>query len=166
MKLHYFSTYAKVLYPNALFLLLTMIMYSVSPLLKRDFSHVFPSMYLFKFEPGGLVHWIFYYFEVLSALSLSCVNTGVDCCFVLYALQMCSELSILTSRFVELSVGRDYVVKLKDCVRRHYLLGQAKYRLEDIYGIISIWLALSSALVLCSLMFQVTEVLFYQNHKK
>ena len=106
------------------------------------------------------MHWCLYGLELTGGFFLWAVTNGVDYVFGLYALQMCGEFRILGSRFESLSVCKDYKKKLRECIVRHHMLIKSKRRLENTYGLLAIWLAISGALVLCSLVFQVTEVSF------
>lgn len=122
------------------------------------YMRTYPCLYPFSYTPGGLVHWLIYALEVTGALSVWTITIGADCGFVMYALQLCGEFKVLARKFTELKTGDDYKKKLKECIERHHLIIEAKNRLEDSYGIIAIWLALSGAFLLCSLIFQITEV--------
>ncbi|NP_001177597.1 odorant receptor 250 [Nasonia vitripennis] len=126
------------------------------------YMRTYPCLYPFSYTPGGLAHWLIYALEVAGAISVWTITIGADCGFVMYALELCGEFKILARKFTELKAGDDYKKKLKECIERHHLIIEAKNRLEDAYGIIAIWLALSGAFLLCSLIFQITEL--YDNN--
>lgn len=155
-------TFTRLMYTHTVSVAIAMSMYSIGPLLALRkhgmYIRAFPAIYPFAYEPGGLVHWILYAIEVTGAASLSTVTIGVDCVFGVYALQVCGELRVLARKFRELRADKCYKEKLKDCIQRHHVLINAKNKLDNIFGLISIWLAISGALVLCSIIFQVTEV--------
>ncbi|NP_001177594.1 odorant receptor 245 [Nasonia vitripennis] len=160
------KTFNRFLYMHAVSVAIAMIMYSITPLLvlrkHGKYIRTFPSIYPFAYELGGLVHWIIYAVEVSAAATLVTVSAGVDNLFGFYALQMCGELRMLAHRFRDLRAGNNYKDNLKDCIERHQVLINAKNKLEDIFGLITIWLAISGSLVLCSLIFQVSELI--KNH--
>ncbi|NP_001177708.1 odorant receptor 241 [Nasonia vitripennis] len=161
------KTFNRFMFTHAISVAIAMSMYSIGPLLALrkhgKYIRAFPAIYPFAYESGGLVHWILYALEVSGAASLWTVTVGVDCVFGLYALQVCGELRILAKKFRELRATENYREKLHDCIQRHHVLINAKNKLDNIFGLISIWLAISGALVLCSLIFQVTELLKTNN---
>ncbi|XP_016845905.1 odorant receptor 247 isoform X1 [Nasonia vitripennis] len=126
------------------------------------YLRTYPCLYPFSYTPGGLVHWLIYALEVAGAISVWTITVGADCGFLMYALELCGEFKILARKFTELKAGDGYKRNLKECIERHHLIIEAKNRLEDSYGLIVIWLALSGAFLLCSLIFQITEL--YDNH--
>ena len=160
--LNHITAFAYFLNTHATSVAVSFSMYGIGPILalKRYGKYVraFPSIYPFSYEPGGVIHWMLYSIEVMAAVSLWTVTVGVDCVFGVYALHMCGELRLLGKKFKNLRVSDNYKKVLNDCIERHHLLIKVKNKLEKIYGLISIWLAISGALVLCSLIFQVTEV--------
>ena len=78
--------------------------------------------------------------------------------FGLYAMQMCGELRVLASRFESLNAKKDYTRNLKECLERHHVLMKSRDTLQRVFGFLSIWLAVTSALVQCSLVFQAKVV--------
>ncbi|NP_001164460.2 odorant receptor 262 [Nasonia vitripennis] len=157
------KTFERFMVTHVISVAIAMFTYSVRPLLvlrkHGKYIRSFPAVYPFAYEPGGLVHWILYAVEVSGTASLWTVTIGVDCVFGVYALQVCGELRILSRKFRELRADDNYKEKLKDCIRRHHVLINAKNKLENIYGLISILLITSTTLVLCSLVFQVSELM-------
>lgn len=160
------KTFNRVMMTHVILVFIAMFTYSFRPLLvlrkHGKYIRSFPAIYPFTYEPGGLVHWILYAIEVSGTSSLWTVTIGVDCIFGVYALQVCGEMRILARKFRELRAGENYKEKLKDCIQRHHVLLNAKNKLDNIFGLISILLITSTTLVLCSLVFQVTEVFVHQ----
>ncbi|NP_001177598.1 odorant receptor 251 isoform X1 [Nasonia vitripennis] len=140
-----------------------MSMYCIVPLFSflkyGKYLRVYPCLYPFSFVPGGVVHWLLYGWESTGALSAWAISVGTDCAFGMYAIQICGEQRVLARKLKDLRVGSNYTRELRDCMERHHLIITAKNTFESLYGLISIWLAISGAIVLCSLIFQVTEYL-------
>ncbi|OXU17519.1 hypothetical protein TSAR_001317 [Trichomalopsis sarcophagae] len=156
------KTFDRLMVTHVICVAIAMFTYSIRPLLvlrkHGKYIRSFPAIYPFAYEPGGLVHWILYAVEVSGTASLWTVTIGVDCIFGVYALQVCGELRVLSRKFRELRASDNYKENLRDCIQRHHVLINAKNKLDNIYGLISILLITSATLVLCSLVFQVSEV--------
>lgn len=156
------KTFNRFMLVHAVSVFLAATMYSITPLLALrkygKYVRVFPGIYPFTYEPGGLVYWLLYALEVSGAASMWTVTVGVDCVFGVYAFQVCGELRVLAQKFRKLRDTEKYKEKLKDCIERHQVLINSTSKLEGIFGFISIWLVLSGTLVLCSVVFEVTEV--------
>ena len=163
--LHRIRTFTYFMRTHCISLGIASTMYGLGPIIALIKSGVYiralPAIYPFHYEPGGLVHWIIYAIELLGTISTWTIATGVDCVFGLYALQMCGELRILTKRFRNLRLSPDYRKQMKECIERHHMLVTVKNTLETVFGLISLWLAISGALVLCSVIFQISEVRIY-----
>ena len=104
------------------------------------------------------MHWCIYAFEALTGYYCWSITVGVDSVFGYYALHMVGELRLLAARFQSLRSSVDYKKDLKDCVDRHILLIESQGLMERIFGFLSIWLAVTCAIVMCAIIFQATEV--------
>nr|QGW50359.1 odorant receptor 31 [Chouioia cunea] len=123
------------------------------------YVRVFPAIYPLVGKPTGLVHWAFYVYEMTTGLYLSFVTVAVDCCFGMYSMQMCGLFRVLSDRFRNLKSDRDYKMNIKDCIQRHHTLYTSKRKLENLFGILAIWFAVTAAVVLCTLIFQFTQTI-------
>lgn len=159
LNVHMFAKFVTVYKTTVAFI---MSMYSIVPIFAflkyGKYLRVYPCLYPFSFASGGVVHWLLYGLESTGALSAWAISVGTDCAFGMYAMQICGEQRILARKLKDLRVGSNYTRELRDCMERHHLIIKSKNKFEDLYGLISIWLAISGAIVLCSLIFQVTEV--------
>ena len=119
---------------------------------------VYPQVYPFHVAPGSVTHWMIYGMELVSVTLTWGVIGGVDNLLGLYSFHICGELRVLGQLFNGLHSAENYKEYLKDCVQRHQMLIESKNRLENLFGLITIWIALSGAIVLCTLTFQLSEV--------
>ena len=115
--------------------------------------------YPFKYELGDFIYWIIRCIEVYAAYSVWSVTCGVDSIFGMYTLQMCGELRVLTRKFENLRSSSDYSNSLKECIERHRRLMLSRDMLQNLFGLLSIWVAVTSAIILCMLIFQAIEVI-------
>ncbi|XP_058790790.1 uncharacterized protein LOC131663995 [Phymastichus coffea] len=121
------------------------------------YMRMFPTIYPLVGKPTGLAHWCCFVLEVLTSLFLSSVTAGVDCCFGMYSFQMCGELRVLASKFQSLAAAPDYKERVKDCIVRHQMLYNTKKKLENLFGIITIWFAITASISLCAIIFQLSQ---------
>lgn len=80
--------------------------------------------------------------------------------FGLYALHLVGELRLLSFRFRNLKSGDNYKRQLKDCIDRHSLLIESKHLMQRVFGFASVWLAVTSAVVICAIIFQSSQVCY------
>lgn len=107
---------------------------------------------------GGAIHWTIYGFEMCSIFFLWLITCGVDSYFGLKTLHMVGELRLLSTKFHNLKVGENYRKDLKELVDKHVGLMQAQKILEKVFGYLTIWLAVTCAVSLCTLIYQFTKV--------
>ncbi|NP_001177600.1 odorant receptor 255 [Nasonia vitripennis] len=152
-----FSSFSKFFYTLTIAVALTFVLNTIAPFfaLKRGkYLHIYPVIFPFDYEPGGSVYWSLISLELTAGFFVWSVTSGVDSVFGLYALQMCGELRVLAKRFEELRATGDYRMRMRECMDRHHLLMRSRDILEKVFGFLAIWLAVTSALVQCSLVFQ------------
>ena len=135
----------------------TSLIISYSFYLQRQKKVLLLKKYLFV-RKGGAIHWIVYGFEWICAFFLWSITVGVDSIFGFYALHMVGELRLLAARFQSLRSSKNYKKDLKDCIDRHILLIETQSIMERVFGFLAILLAITCAIVLCSIVFQVTQV--------
>nr|QNL15034.1 olfactory receptor 90 [Aulacocentrum confusum] len=99
-----------------------------------------------------------YFFEVYSTVLLSCVHSGIDSLFLFYIFQMMSELRAMSYRLEILMKHDDYLKVIRICVSKYQKLMRCRDILQFIYGPIIVWMLLTSAVVLCTLTFQMSQV--------
>ncbi|KAJ8667972.1 hypothetical protein QAD02_009635 [Eretmocerus hayati] len=121
------------------------------------YVRMYPQVLPFTYEPGGLVHWIIYAYEVHFSYYLWTVTCGVDSYLGLYALHIVGETKLLTHRFLNLKSGENYRRNLKDIIDRHSALAEAQHLLEEVFGFLVLWLAVTCAMILCFVIFQATS---------
>lgn len=110
-------------------------------------------------KKGGTLHWIVYGEELYTGFYLWCVSSGTDCLFGFYSLHIASELRVLAHHFRNLKSSEDYKKNLKECIRRHLMIQESMPVLEKMYGFLSVWLAITCQISLCSLIFQFSHVI-------
>lgn len=125
---------------------------------KGKFVTVYPSIYPSRFRPGGAFYWSMDIIHVATNFFAWTLTSSVDSLFGYFTLQMCGELRILSKLFENLSSSLDYKKDLKECIEKHYLLMRCRDSLERVFGVLTIWIAVTGALIQCALIFQLTQV--------
>ena len=114
--------------------------------------------YPVSFEPGDPIYWTAQLVTATGGFFVWMATCGVDSMFGLYALQLCGEFKVLTKMFEELRSSEDYRMDLRECIKRHHLLMKSRDAMQRLFGLLSIWLAVTSAIVLCTIVFQAMQV--------
>nr|UEN71259.1 olfactory receptor 76 [Gregopimpla kuwanae] len=118
----------------------------------------YPGKYPWIFEGGGFVYYVHYSWEILAGLYLFCVTSGVDSLFGYYVFQIHAIFRMMSHRMRNLSSDdEDYGATIRDCVYKHRMLGHCKDLFQKIYGPIVLWMFLTSAIIMCTLIFQASE---------
>lgn len=101
-------------------------------------------------------------FEFSSFWYLINALTGVDNTFGLHCFRIGGFLRLASQLMVQDFNPDDPNCKnqLKECVQIHQLVIRAKVALEKAYGFIIVWNYIFSAIVMCSLLWQLDQVNF------
>ncbi|NP_001177596.1 odorant receptor 248 [Nasonia vitripennis] len=154
MSLRFFYTYAITTGSSLALLVLIPLL-----LLRHGvYVRMLPLTLPFSYKPGGMVHWMFYLYEILCGWNLWTVAVGTDNLFSLYCLHIVGELKLLSSRFRNLKSSKNYRKDMKDCIQSHMLLMKTFLKLQKVFGFVVMWFAITCALCLCSLVFQAVEM--------
>lgn len=121
----------------------------------------YPGKYPWWFEGGGAVYYLHYGWEVLAGSYLFCVTSGVDSLFGYYIFQMHVIFRTMSISMRSLDSADDDLsgTILRDCVFKHRMLARCRDDLQRIYGPIVLWMFLTSAIIMCTLIFQASEVI-------
>ncbi|XP_039315695.1 uncharacterized protein LOC105195030 [Solenopsis invicta] len=89
--------------------------------------------------------------------SLSCITAcGVESVFSLFAYQLASTARGMIYRLTNPLPNKKFSDLLKTCIEKHQKLLQCRDILEKVYAPISFWHIISNAIVLCSLIYDIT----------
>lgn len=156
------SLYSKFFWIGSVSAVSTIALYAIISLIAYvkhgKYVHMLPAIYPYIGKPTGFTHWFLYGFELIACSFIFAVTAGVVCGFGMYSIQMCGELRVLAGKFESLKASSDYKANIKDCIERHQMLYNCKRKLENLFGTIAIWFAITASIILCSLIFQLTQV--------
>lgn len=151
--------------------LFSIIFYVVTPLIfiiKRHYHQmkitkyplIYPSGYPWKITSSGFIYQIHFAFETLASLALFFVTTSIDSLFTLYIFQMIGQLREISYCITHIdedeNENKDSVVR--KCVTQYEKLMRCREILETIYGPVILWIMGTNAIVLCTLLFQISQV--------
>lgn len=107
---------------------------------------------------GDYKYWIVCAIELSFAIYAWLIITGVDMSMGLCALYYVGEVRLLSYKFKNLRVKNNYRVYLKPLILRHCELLKYHHTLEEIYGLILLYVIIVCAVNLCISIYQVTFV--------
>ncbi|XP_014298189.1 odorant receptor 4-like [Microplitis demolitor] len=151
--------------------LFSIIFYVVTPLIfiiKRHYHQmkitkyplIYPSGYPWKITSSGFIYQIHFAFETLASLALFFVTTSIDSLFTLYIFQMIGQLREISYCITHIdedeNENKDSVVR--KCVTQYEKLMRCREILETIYGPVILWIMGTNAIVLCTLLFQISQM--------
>nr|AXM05136.1 odorant receptor [Campoletis chlorideae] len=117
-----------------------------------------PGKYPYSFEGGSLVYYVHYAWQMLAATYLLCLTSGVDSLFGYYVFQMHAIFQLMNHRMNNLGLAdQDNGSIVRECVKMYQMLAKCRDHLQLIYGPIVFWIFLTSAIILCSQIFQASQ---------
>ncbi|XP_036147798.1 uncharacterized protein LOC118647297 [Monomorium pharaonis] len=108
--------------------------------------------------PDNFLYHVHLLIETICPCLSSITASGVDSVFGLYAYQFASTMHAMTFRFTNPLPTEKFSDMLKKSVKKHKELLRCRDTLEHIYGPIIFWHTVTSAILLCSLVYEVAHV--------
>lgn len=116
----------------------------------------FPAKYPFPESNGFYVTR--YIIEVGASYAIGTITAATDALFGFYIFQITSEIRVLGYRMKNLTTADDYQKIIKECLIRREILVQCRDKLQNIYGPIVLWMLVTSAMVMCTNIYQASHV--------
>ncbi|XP_043286440.1 odorant receptor 13a-like [Venturia canescens] len=118
----------------------------------------YAAKYPWPFEGGSFFYYVHYVWQSFSALYMFFVTSGVDSLFGYYVFQMGAIFRLMSHQLKSLSHTDGNKRKIiREIVNMHQVLGKCRNQVEIIYGPIILWIFVSSAIIICTLVFQATQ---------
>nr|WGO81824.1 olfactory receptor 154 [Microplitis mediator] len=163
------NTFRYISLVYAVLLSLCSVFYIVAPLIAIYYCHhhkinltkyplIYPTTYPWKIISTGLVYQIHYIFEILASLTLFFVTTSVDSLFTFYIFQMIGQLREISYCITNINDEDDGKSAVCKCVTQYEKILKCREILEKIYGPIILWIMTTNAIVLCTLLFQISQM--------
>lgn len=125
-----------------------------------------PALYPWEIHPGGLLYKLTYIFETYNILCLGIVTCGVDSLFGYYIFHIIGQLRVLGYEMKNLQpcdtdqqvihVWVDKFLDMKKCCKI----------LQKIYGPIVLWQVVTNSAVICTVLFQISQVSYFESNLK
>ncbi|XP_063975397.1 uncharacterized protein LOC135161611 isoform X2 [Diachasmimorpha longicaudata] len=149
---------------------LTIGVYIVTPILniihqKRHSIHpvkyslIYPGVYPWNI-PYGIIYHIHFIIETLASITIFCVTCGVDALFAYYVFQIIGQLRIMSHRLTHPNPQENMGLVIKRCVEEYELLLLCRDSMQKIFGPIILWMMGTNAVVLCALIFQLSQLVW------
>lgn len=143
--------------------------YMASPIISiicQYFEHVntikyslpYPGVYPWSIDPPGFRYKLQLLIELIATVPLFCVTAGIDSLFTMYGFQMVGQLREMSYRITHIDEMNDDKEIIRECVLQHYAMMRCRDILQKIYGPVILWIMTTNAIILCSLIFQFTQV--------
>nr|AQN78466.1 olfactory receptor 64 [Meteorus pulchricornis] len=145
------SVTAHILAP--MFHMISQLIRQVEPI---EYASVIPAVYPWT-SSGGLLFCCEFVFESLSAYVIFFVATSVNVRFLVYIYQISGTLTAMSYQLTNLQDNDDdYDAIVRECVKNYVSLLECCGIIETIYGPIVLWMAGTSAIVLCTDIFRIS----------
>ncbi|THK32874.1 odorant receptor 47a [Diachasma alloeum] len=122
------------------------------------YSLIYPALYPWDPSEYGVLYQIHFIIDILASVSMFCVTCGVDGLFALYIFQMTGQLRIMSYRLTHLNEEENIQIVIKECSQQYQILLKCRDSIEDIFGPLVLWMMGTNAIVLCALMFQLSQM--------
>nr|AQN78411.1 olfactory receptor 9 [Meteorus pulchricornis] len=123
-----------------------------------QYTLVYPTGYPWSIDPPGFRYKIHFIIESVATLALFCITVGIDSLFTLYGWQMVAQFREMSHRITHISDKDDTRNVLRECVLQHQKMIKCRDILQKIYGPVILWIITTNAVILCSLLFQFSQV--------
>ncbi|XP_043286331.1 odorant receptor 13a-like [Venturia canescens] len=118
----------------------------------------YAAKYPWSFEGASFLYYVHYVWQSSSALYLFLVTSGVDSLFGYYVFQMRAIFRMMSHQLKILTHTDENKRKIiREIVNMHQVLSKCRDQVEMIYGPIILWIFISSAVIICTLVFQATQ---------
>nr|AQN78412.1 olfactory receptor 10 [Meteorus pulchricornis] len=129
--------------------------HSVNPIVYPD---VYPTAYPWSTDPPGVRYMIHFLLELSTIVPLFCVSPSIDSLFMMYGFQMSGQFREMSFRLKNIKKMADERKAVRECVLQHQSMLKCRDMIEKIYGPIILWMLVSSAIILCAIMFQLSKI--------
>ncbi|CAD6214700.1 GSCOCT00004186001.3-RA-CDS, partial [Cotesia congregata] len=126
---------------------------------------IYPCNYPWKITSNGIVYQLHFVFETCSGLAMFFVSTSVDILFPFYIFQMIAQFREISYDITHIKNddkddenNDDYNKVIEKCVAQYERLMRCKDILEKIWGPIILFSVTTNAIVLCTVLFQISKM--------
>ncbi|XP_043285762.1 odorant receptor 13a-like [Venturia canescens] len=163
------NIYTKSFYVLTVLLFVTCLLVLVVPVIVICIllsKGVYPLIYLlpysgkypWSFEGGSFVYYLHYFWQILAVFYLYVVTMGVDSLFGYYVFQIRAIFQLMAHRMRSIGCpGEDNRKIVRMCVETHRVLAKCCNQVEMIYGPIVLWIFITSAIIMCTVIFRISQ---------
>ncbi|XP_028982220.1 odorant receptor 22c isoform X2 [Diachasma alloeum] len=122
------------------------------------YSLIYPGVYPWDTVQYGVIHQIHFIIEILASVSLFCVTCGVDGLFAFYVFQVTGQLRVMSHRLTHVEEKNNIQIVIRECSQQYRMLLKCLDSMDDIFGPFVLWMMATNAIVLCALIFQLSQI--------
>ncbi|XP_034934712.1 uncharacterized protein [Chelonus insularis] len=122
--------------------------------------HIFPypSWFPWPIPFNGIVYRLHFVYETLTSVTVIIVSPGVDSIFVFFVFLMISQLREISYAITHIDEKNGNNIIVKKCINQYCILLKCRDNLEKIYGPIILCLMTTNAIVLCTSIYQISQM--------
>nr|AZQ24950.1 odorant receptor [Aphidius gifuensis] len=94
----------------------------------------------------------------IGSITLTATTCGTDASFPFYLFQMSANLRVMSDKLNNINSDDNYYEAIRECALKYESLIKCRGIIEKVYGPIIIWTIISNAVILCSLIFQMSKM--------
>nr|UEN71226.1 olfactory receptor 43 [Gregopimpla kuwanae] len=118
----------------------------------------YPTRYPWTINGNSWLYPAHYILDVYAGICLGSFTSSIDSLFGYYVFQISGQLRTLSHRLTSIKSTENYGQVIRECAARHQILIRCQKNLECIYGPIVLWMLVTSAIIMCALIFQVSQM--------
>ncbi|XP_044002063.1 odorant receptor 13a-like [Aphidius gifuensis] len=118
----------------------------------------YPTLYPYAIEGGSLLWIIHFIIETYACFTLFTITASVDTSFAFYSSRVIGQFRVLSNNIRSLKFKRNYEKRIQGYIVHHRKLITCCELLQDIHGPIVLAILLTTALIMCSLTFQISQM--------
>lgn len=165
------TTFRRLSYTMTIFVAVSCLSYVVIPLIAminqsingiKPIKHIlpFPAIYSWNIPPDSYRFKLHFLNESLTVLSVICITVGVDNLYTHYVFQMIGFLRVIAYRMINFNEQNkeSSEIVVRECMSQYETLINCRNKLQKIYGPIILWTMGTNAIILCAVIFQLSQV--------
>nr|WGO81760.1 olfactory receptor 82 [Microplitis mediator] len=165
------TTFRRLSYTMTIFVAISCLSYVVIPLISminqsingiKPIKHIlpFPAIYSWNIPPDSYRFKLHFLNESLTVLSVICITVGVDNLYTHYVFQMIGFLRVIAYRMINFNEKNkeSSEIVVRECMSQYETLINCRNKLQKIYGPIILWTMGTNAIILCAVIFQLSQM--------
>ncbi|XP_034934707.1 odorant receptor 4-like [Chelonus insularis] len=122
------------------------------------YALIYPTNYPWNIPTSGYIFHLHFIFETIASTILCLITTSVDSLFAFYAFQIIGQLREISHYISLVDENNNDKSIIRKCVIQYQNLMKCRDMIEKMYGPMILWIMITNAVILCTVMFQITHM--------